>query len=102
PIVERGAASAVALGEPLIAMAHGGRAHALKTALVAQREFAGYWEYVLDVALFTAPPHPHWSGAALVDAAGRLVGIGSLLVQEAVEGEAVQGNMFVPVDLIEP
>jgi S1-C subfamily serine protease len=81
---------------------HGGRAHALKARLVSRREFAGYWEYVLDEALFTAPAHPQWGGAALVDSSGHLVGIGSLLVQESVKDEEVQGNMFVPVDLLEP
>jgi S1-C subfamily serine protease len=70
--------------------------------VIAKREFAGYWEYLLDEALFTAPAHPQWGGAALVDAGGRLVGIGSLLVQEASDDQAVQGNMFVPIDLLEP
>jgi S1-C subfamily serine protease len=86
----------------VIAIGHGGRAHALKTRLIAKREFAGYWEYLLDEALFTSPPHPQWGGAALVGADGKLLGIGSLLVQEALGGEPVQGNMFVPIDLLEP
>src|SRR5262249_38786902 len=58
--------------------------------------------YVLDEALFTAPAHPQWGGAALLSAEGRLLGIGSLLVQEAQGGETVQGNMIVPIDLLEP
>ena len=81
---------------------HGGRAHALKAQLIAKREFAGYWEYLLDEALFTAPPHPQWGGAAMLDSAGRLVGIGSLFVEQAIGGERVQANMFVPTDLLEP
>ena len=44
--------------------------------MIAKREFAGYWEYVLDEAMFTAPPHPQWNGAALVGEDGRLIGIG--------------------------
>ena len=80
----------------------GGRAHALRARLFARREFAGYWEYLLDDALFTAPPHPEWSGAALLDAGGRLIGIGSLFVQEADGDETVKGNMFVPSELIDP
>jgi S1-C subfamily serine protease len=102
PVLARGAAAGAKVGDEAIVIAHGGRAHALKARIVAKREFAGYWEYVLDEALFTAPPHPEWGGAALVDVHGRLLGIGSLLVQEALNGEPVQGNMFVPVDLLAP
>ena len=102
PVLARGRSSEVEVGQTVYVIGHGGRAHALKARLVSRREFAGYWEYVLDEALFTAPAHPQWGGAALVDERGRLVGIGSLLVQESVEDEEVQGNMFVPVDLLEP
>jgi len=98
----RGSASATGTGEPVIVIGQGGRAHSLKATLVAKREFAGYWEYVLDEALFTAPAHPQWGGAALVGEDGRLIGIGSLLVQEAVADKTVDGNMFVPVDLLAP
>src|ERR1700741_2604151 len=97
-----GDAAGSAVGDDVVVIAHGGRVHALKAQLIAKREFAGYWEYVLDEALFTAPPHPQWGGAALVGADGRLLGIGSLLVQEQQGGESVSGNMFVPVDLLEP
>jgi S1-C subfamily serine protease len=102
PALARGAAATAKVGDEAIVIAHGGRAHALKARIIAKREFAGYWEYVLDEALFTSPPHPEWGGAALVDANGRLLGIGSLLVQEALDGEPVQGNMFVPIDLLAP
>ena len=67
---------------------HGGRAHSLKTRIIAKHEFAGHWEYVLDEAIFTAPAHPQWGGAALLDAQGNLIGIGSLLVQQVVNGES--------------
>jgi len=70
--------------------------------IVARREFAGAWEYLLDDAIFTAPAHPHWSGAALVDDDGRLIGLGSLLVRETVVGEETNANMFVPIDLLKP
>jgi S1-C subfamily serine protease len=102
PALARGAAASAKVGDEAIVIAHGGRAHALKARIIAKREFAGYWEYVLDEALFTSPAHPEWGGAALVDANGRLLGIGSLLVQEALDGEPVQGNMFVPIDLLAP
>lgn len=83
-------------------LGHGGRGHALRARVFARREFAGYWEYLLDEALFTTPPHPEWSGAALLDGSGRLVGVGSLFIQEADDDETVKGNMFVPSELIEP
>ncbi len=70
--------------------------------VLARREFAGAWEYLLDDAIFAAPAHPHWSGAALVDGAGHLVGLGSLLVREIIAGEEVNANMFVPIDLLKP
>jgi S1-C subfamily serine protease len=98
----RGSAALAEIDDDVIVIGNGGHTHALKARINDKREFAGYWEYVLDEALFTAPAHPEWSGAALVDDAGRLIGIGSLLVQEQVDDETVHGNMFVPIDLLEP
>jgi S1-C subfamily serine protease len=100
--IERGAGSSCRIGENVVVAGHGGRAHALKATVFAKREFAGYWEYVLDDALFTAPAHPQWGGSALIGAEGKLLAIGSLLVQEKVDGGTLQGNMMVPVDLLEP
>src|SRR5207253_5403897 len=97
-----GSVALVEVEDDVIVIGHGGHAHALKARIIDKREFAGYWEYLLDEALFTAPAHPEWSGAALLDDSGRLFGIGSLLVQEAVGEETVQGNMFVPADLLTP
>lgn len=102
PMMARGSTSRCQTGDEVLVISQGGRAHALKARLVDKREFAGYWEYVLDEALFTAPAHPQWGGAALVDSGGHLLGIGSLLVQEAIDGQTVQGNMIVPIDLLEP
>jgi S1-C subfamily serine protease len=102
PPLTRGSIATVEAGDDVYVIGNGGRPHALAARVLAKREFAGYWEYVLDEALFTVPAHPEWSGAALVDDAGRLVAVGSLLVQETVGEETVQGNMFVPIDLLEP
>jgi S1-C subfamily serine protease len=102
PALGRGSAASCTLGDDVVVIGHGGRPHALKAKVIAKREFAGYWEYVLDEALFTAPAHPLWGGTALVSEQGRLLGIGSLLVQEAVDGQAIQSNMMVPIDLLEP
>jgi S1-C subfamily serine protease len=100
--IERGSASSIRVGENVVVAGQGGRAHALKATVFAKREFAGYWEYVLDEALFTAPAHPQWGGSALIGADGRLVAIGSLLVQEKIDAGTIQGNMMVPIELLEP
>jgi len=98
----RGSAQACRVGENVVMAGHGGRAHALKASVFAKREFAGYWEYVLDEAIFTAPAHPQWGGAALIGADGKMLGIGSLLVQEKIDAGTIQGNMIVPIDLLAP
>ena len=100
--VTLGSAANAAVDDDVLVIGHGGRGHALKAEIFARREFAGYWEYLLDVALFTSPPHPEWSGAALLDREGRLIGIGSLFVQEAAGDEVRKGNMFVPIDVLVP
>jgi len=102
PALERGTASALGIGDRALVIGHGGAAHSLEAHLIARREFAGYWEYLLDDALFTAPPHPQWGGTALVGTDGLLLGIGSLFVQETLAQESFDANMFVPVDLLEP
>jgi len=102
PYFQRGLAADVNVGDTAFVIGHGGGAHSLKTRLIAKHEFAGYWEYVLDEALFTAPAHPQWGGAALLDAQGNLVGTGSLLLQQELNGEPLHVNMFVPIDLLNP
>jgi S1-C subfamily serine protease len=102
PALERGSASALTIGDRVLVIGHGGARHSLEAHLIARREFAGYWEYLLDEALFTAPPHPQWGGTALVTPDGLLVGVGSLFVQESLARESFDANMFVPVDLLEP
>src|SRR5580693_2361307 len=102
PVLERGSANALAVGDRVIIVGHGGARHSLEARLIARREFAGYWEYLLDDALFTAPPHPQWGGTALVGPQGLLLGIGSLFVQESMAQESFDANMFVPIDLLEP
>jgi S1-C subfamily serine protease len=98
-----GDSAALALREPLMVLPHGGPSAATLAYLVSKRQFAGSWEYLLDSALFTSPPTLSWAGAALVDRAGRLVGIGSLLVRDSMEpGTPMPGNMFVPIDLLKP
>ena len=101
PSMALGNSSALQVSDRLITAGYGGLDHAIKTIVIAKREFAGYWEYVLDEALFTAPPHPNWGGAALISDQGELLGIGSLLVQQIDEGGQQSGaNMIIPIDLL--
>jgi len=89
--------------DPVLIASHGGPAMVAPAYVVAKREFAGSWEYLLDEAIFTTPPHPAWSGAALISREGKLIGIGSLIVGDtAGTGEATPGNMFVPIDRLPP
>ena len=76
--------------DPVLVASAGGAAMVLPARVVAKREFAGSWEYLVGEALFTAPPHPAWSGAALINRDGRLVGIGSLIVGDAAARHAGQ------------
>jgi serine protease Do len=81
----------------------GGQRMIAPVHIVAKREFAGSWEYLLEEAIFTAPPHPAWSGAALISREGKLVGIGSLIVGDATgKKDSTPGNMFVPIDRLPP
>ena len=103
PAIEIGSSADINVDEPVVVAGQGGIRHSVAARVTGKREFAGYWEYVLDEAIFTAPPHPNWGGTALFDPAGRLCGIGSLLVQEAMNNEKpVDGNMIVPIDLLKP
>ena len=87
-------------GAPVLVAGLGGRKGTVAGEVVAREEFAGYWEYRLDAALYTTPAHPHWSGAAVIGQRGELVGVGSLQVQQqGPSGEAVV-NLSVPVDLL--
>jgi S1-C subfamily serine protease len=98
-----GKSSEIKEHDPVLVASFGGAAMVAPAYVVAKREFAGSWEYLLDEALFTAPPHPAWSGAALISREGKLVGVGSLIVGDAVgAGEKMPGNMFVPIDRLPP
>jgi len=98
-----GSAQRLRAGEPGMVLSRGTAGGNVQPVyVVSRREFAGAWEYLLDKAIFTSPPAPDFGGAALVDGEGRLVGIGSLQVLNAVQGRQLPGNMFVPIDLLKP
>ena len=103
PPLELGSSDSLRVGDPAIFAGCGGVKHAVSVEVVARREFAGYWEYMLDNAIFTAPPHPLWGGSALIGSDGTLRGIGSLYVQQSTDGkESVDVNMVVPIDILKP
>jgi S1-C subfamily serine protease len=103
PVMQRGSSSGVAVGDSACVIGYGGLEHALETKIIARREFAGFWEYLLEDALFTAPAHPEWGGTALVGEDGKLLGIGSLCLEETdATGQPFDVNMFIPIDLLEP
>lgn len=90
-------------GESLMVASGGEDTEVGLAQLVSKRPFSGYWEYHLEAALFTSPAMRNHSGASLFSKRGELLGIGSLLVANASgESSRVQGNMFVPVDLLKP
>ena len=103
PVLELGDSDAARVGERAVFAAAGGRRHAVAAKVAGRQEFAGYWEYLLDDAIFTAPAHPFWGGAALIGADGKLLGIGSLVLQQGSEsGRKQDMNMVVPVALLKP
>jgi serine protease Do len=98
-----GSSRAVDELDRVMIVAGGGEDSVSVATVVSRRLFAGYWEYLLDNAIFTSPPRADHSGAALINRDGELVGIGSLLVMDAMTpGERLPGNMFVPIDLLKP
>ncbi len=101
--IELGAGIRVGAGDKAVIAAEGGRRHAIAATVVARQEFAGHWEYLLDRAIFTAPAHPFWGGAALISADVRLIGVGSLHVQHSSGRQLRRDvNMIVPIDLLPP
>ena len=103
PALEFGASDELDVGTPAVFAAAGGRRHAIETKVVGRQEFAGYWEYLLDDAIFTAPAHPFWGGGALIGRDGRLMGIGSLILQQGDgKGRRLDMNMVVPVSRLIP
>jgi S1-C subfamily serine protease len=89
--------------DTVLIASHGGLNMVAPAYVVAKREFAGNWEYLLDEAIFTTPPHPVWSGAALIGREGKLLGVGSLIVGDTTgTRDSTPGNMFVPIDRLLP
>ena len=109
PVLPLGRSSQAEVGMRVVVGGSGGRKRSIASRIIARQEFSGYWEYVLDEALFTAPAHPFWGGTAMIGPAGDLLGIGSLQIQQSVANPRTKtqqkgddANMIVPIDLLKP
>jgi S1-C subfamily serine protease len=103
PYLELGTSAEARIGDDVVVAGAGGAEHSLAARIIAKQEFAGYWEYLLDQALFTAPSHPNWGGTALIDLQGKLIGVGSLQLQYTKSDNTTDNlNMMVPIDLLKP
>ena len=112
PTLPLGESSEVEVGMPVVVAGSGGRSRSVAAQVIAKQEYAGYWEYLLEEAIYTAPAHPFWGGTALIGPGGELLGIGSLQIQ-AVSTDPARplphrsrqsddANMIVPIDLLKP
>ena len=97
-----GSSNPAKVGDRVVMGGVGGRTRSVASQIAAKQEFAGYWEYMLDEAIFTHPAHPNWGGAGLISDRGELIGIGSLQLEREREGKPEHVNMVVPIDLLKP
>ncbi len=97
-----GSSAKAEVGERVVLGGAGGRTRSVAARIAAKQEFAGYWEYVLEQAIFTFPAHPNWGGTGLINAAGELIGLGSLQLERDRGGKNENLNMVIPIDLLAP
>jgi S1-C subfamily serine protease len=97
-----GSSAKTQIGDRVVVGGAGGRSRSVASQIIAKQEFAGYWEYLLDEAIFTHPAHPNWGGTGLISSAGELLGIGSLQLERDRAGRAEHVNMIVPIDILKP
>jgi S1-C subfamily serine protease len=103
PALEFGNSALTDVGTQVVVGGAGGRQRSVAAHIAVKQEFAGYWEYLLEEAIFTVPSHPQWGGSALIGPMGDLLGIGSLQLQRESKGERREDlNMIVPIDLLKP
>lgn len=101
--IKLGDSSLLSVGDPVLVSGHGGEESVQGARIISLKEFAGYWEYLLDEAIFTSPPYGNFGGAALIGSEGQLLGVGSLYTTVTVPGlGALPCNMFVPINLLKP
>jgi S1-C subfamily serine protease len=97
-----GSSAATSVGDRVVLGGVGGRTRSVASQIAAKQEFAGYWEYMLDEAIFTHPAHPNWGGTGLISEHGELIGIGSLQLERERDNKPEHINMVVPIDLLKP
>ena len=98
-----GQSSAVKAGDPVLVAGYGGLDSVIPARVISRNEFVGYWEYLLEDAIFTAPAYSNFGGAALINPDGQLLGIGSLFTQAIIPGlGSISSNVFVPIDPLHP
>jgi S1-C subfamily serine protease len=97
-----GSSTVTKIGDRVVVGGAGGRTRSVASQIAAKQEFAGYWEYLLDEAIFTHPAHPNWGGTGLISDKGELIGIGSLQLERERSGKSEHVNMIVPIDLLTP
>ncbi|MGI9305054.1 MAG: S1C family serine protease [Gammaproteobacteria bacterium] len=103
PAIPLGHSSQLDVTSQVVLAGCGDASQIVQTRVIGKQEFAGYWEYVLDEAIFTSPPHPNWGGTALIGPDGKLYGIGSLALHTMSRDQEVEAaNMVVPIDLLPP
>jgi S1-C subfamily serine protease len=100
--VPLGSSASAQIGDRVVLGGAGGRTRSVASHIAAKQEFAGYWEYLLDEAIFTHPAHPNWGGTGLISNRGELIGIGSLQLERERDGKAEHVNMIVPIDPLKP
>ena len=96
PAARLGRSTSLKPGEPVAIVGAGGPGPAtgVMGRVTMIGPFVAYWEYLLERAVFVAPHHPAFGGAALVDPDGALVGVVSLRLQA--------GHLAIPIDLLGP
>ena len=101
--IKLGHSSQLKEGDPILMVGFGGSEAVVGSRVISRKEFAGYWEYLLEEAIYTSPPHTNYGGAALIDSKGELLGIGSIFTQLTIPGMGILPcNMSVPIDLLKP
>ena len=96
PAAQLGQSAPLAAGQPvaIVGVGPAGPAVGVMVRVTGVGPFVAYWEYLLDRAVFVAPHHPAFGGAALVDPDGALVGVVSLRLPA--------GHLAIPIDLLAP
>ena len=103
PPIKIGQSSTLASNDPVLAAYYGGQGSARGVYVVARHHFAGYWEYLLEDAIYTSPPIQQYGGASLIGQNGELLGIGSLYTKLSLSGvDATPSNVFIPIDRLKP